>query len=162
MGQYLPVVVLGILAFLFGALSLVASKLLAPNRPNAAKEAPYECGIVPSREPPQRFPVSFYIVAMLFIMFDIEIIFVYPFAVDRQFLGSFAFFEMLAFSAVFFVAFVYVVARGALDWGPVQKYQRLDSSLEGVISSTRTTSSTIRRVGAEGRHTEIDQQGEAA
>jgi NADH-quinone oxidoreductase subunit A len=161
-GQYLPVVVLGILAFLFGALSLVASKLLAPNRPNAAKEAPYECGIVPSREPPQRFPVSFYIVAMLFIMFDIEIIFVYPFAVDRQFLGSFAFFEMLAFSAVFFVAFVYVVARGALDWGPVQKYQRLDSSLEGVISSTRTTSSTIRRVGAEGRHTEIDQQGEAA
>jgi len=150
------------LAFLFGALSLVASKLLAPNRPNAAKEAPYECGIVPSREPPQRFPVSFYIVAMLFIMFDIEIIFVYPFAVDRQFLGSFAFFEMLAFSAVFFVAFVYVVARGALDWGPVQKYQRLDSSLEGVISSTRTTSSTIRRVGAEGRHTEIDQQGEAA
>ncbi len=162
MGQYLPVVVLGILAFLFGALSLVASKLLAPNRPNAAKEAPYECGIVPSREPPQRFPVSFYIVAMLFIMFDIEIIFVYPFAVDRQFLGSFAFFEMLAFSAVFFVAFVYVVARGALDWGPVQKYQRLDSSLDGVISSTRTTSSTIRRVGAEGRHTEIDQQGEAA
>jgi NADH-quinone oxidoreductase subunit A len=161
-GQYLPVVVLGILAFLFGALSLVASKLLAPNRPNAAKEAPYECGIVPSREPPQRFPVSFYIVAMLFIMFDIEIIFVYPFAVDRQFLGSFAFFEMLAFSAVFFVAFVYVVARGALDWGPVQKYQRLDSSLDGVISSTRTTSSTIRRVGAEGRHTEIDQQGEAA
>jgi NADH-quinone oxidoreductase subunit A len=140
----------------------VASKLLAPNRPNAAKEAPYECGIVPSREPPQRFPVSFYIVAMLFIMFDIEIIFVYPFAVDRQFLGSFAFFEMLAFSAVFFVAFVYVVARGALDWGPVQKYQRLDGSLDGVISSTRTTSSTIRRVGAEGRHTEIDQQGEAA
>ena len=162
MGPYLPVVVLGILAFLFGALSLMASKLLAPNRPNAAKEAPYECGIVPSREPPQRFPVSFYIVAMLFIMFDIEIIFVYPFAVDRQFLGSFAFFEMLAFSAVFFVAFVYVVARGALDWGPVQKYQRLDSSLDGVISSTRTTSSTIRRVGAEGRHTEIDQQGEAA
>ena len=95
--------------------------------------------------------MSFYIVAMLFIMFDIEIIFVYPFAVDREFLGSFAFFEMLAFSAVFFVAFVYVVARGALDWGPAQRSGRLDSTLDGVVSASRTVSSTIRRVGAEGR-----------
>ena len=71
MGQYLPVVALTILAVLFGALSFVASKLLAPRRPSSAKDAPYECGIVPSREPPERFPVSFYIVAMLFIMFDI-------------------------------------------------------------------------------------------
>ena len=69
---------------LFGALSFVASRLLAPRRPSAAKEAPYECGIVPSREPPERFPVSFYVVAMLFIMFDIEIIFIYPYAVDRE------------------------------------------------------------------------------
>ena len=162
MGQYLPVVVLAVLAFLFGALSLVASKLLAPKRPNAAKEAPYECGIVPSREPPQRFPVSFYIVAMLFIMFDIEIIFVYPFAVDRQFLGSFAFFEMLAFSSVFFVAFVYVVARGALDWGPVKKSRRLDDELAGVVSADRTVSSTIRRVGVEGRDPMVDGESEAA
>ena len=162
MGQYLPVVVLAVLAFLFGALSLVASKLLAPKRPNAAKEAPYECGIVPSREPPQRFPVSFYIVAMLFIMFDIEIIFVYPFAVDRQFLGSFAFFEMLAFSSVFFVAFVYVVARGALDWGPVKKSRRLDDELVGVVSADRTVSSTIRRVGVEGRDPLVDGESEAA
>ncbi|NDF23981.1 MAG: NADH-ubiquinone/plastoquinone oxidoreductase chain 3, partial [Actinobacteria bacterium] len=75
MGQYLPIVVLTALAVIFGVLSLVASKLLAPKRPNTAKDAPYECGIVPSRESPERFPVSFYIVAMLFIMFDIEIIF---------------------------------------------------------------------------------------
>ena len=151
MGQYLPIIVLMVLAILFGALSFLASTLLAPKRPNAAKEAPYECGIVPGREPPQRFPVSFYIVAMLFIMFDIEIIFVYPFAVDRQFLGSYAFFEMLAFSAVFFISFVYVVARGALDWGPLQRQSRLDSSFDGVVSANRTTTSTIRRVGSEGR-----------
>ncbi|NDD18242.1 MAG: NADH-ubiquinone/plastoquinone oxidoreductase chain 3, partial [Acidimicrobiia bacterium] len=69
MGQYLPIVVLTALAVVFGVLSLVASKLLAPKRPNTAKDAPYECGIVPSRESPERFPVSFYIVAMLFIMF---------------------------------------------------------------------------------------------
>jgi len=160
-GQYLPIVVLATLAVLFGAISLVASKLLAPRRPNTAKSAPYECGIVPSREAPERFPVSFYIIAMLFIMFDIEIIFVYPYAVDREFLGSFAFFEMLAFSAVFFVAFVYVVARGALDWGPIQRAGRIDSSHDGVISANRTTTSTIRRVGAEGR-IEIDREGAAA
>ena len=101
MGQYLPIIVLMALAIIFGALSSVASMLLAPRRPNSAKSAPYECGIVPSREAPERFPVSFYIIAMLFIMFDIEIIFAYPYAVSRQALGSYAFFEMLAFSAVF-------------------------------------------------------------
>ena len=147
MGQYLPVVALLVVAVLFGALSFFASRLLAPRRPSAAKEAPYECGIVPSREPPERFPVTFYVVAMLFVMFDIEIIFLYPFAVDRRFLGAFAFWEMIAFSAVFFAAFVYVVARGALDWGPLQRQRRLDES----VSATRTTSSTIRRVGTEGR-----------
>ena len=147
MGQYLPVVALLVVAILFGALSFFASRLLAPRRPSAAKEAPYECGIVPSKEPPERFPVTFYVVAMLFVMFDIEIIFLYPFAVDRRFLGGFAFWEMIAFSAVFFAAFVYVVARGALDWGPLQRQRRLDEA----VSPTRTTSSTIRRVGTEGR-----------
>jgi len=147
MGQYLPVIALLILGVLFGALSFVASRILAPRRPSVAKEAPYECGILPSREPPERFPVSFYIVAMLFIMFDVEIIFLYPYAVARGELGAFAFWEMVAFSAVFFMAFVYVVARGALDWGPVVKARRL---IDGV-SSDRTTGSTIRRVGLEGR-----------
>jgi len=147
MGQYLPVIALLVLAVLFGALSFFASGLLAPRRPSVAKQAPYECGIVPSREPPERFPVTFYVVAMLFIMFDIEIIFIYPYAVDRRFLGSYAFWEMVAFSVVFFAAFVYVVARGALDWGPVQRSRRLAES----GSEARTTTSTIRRVGTEGR-----------
>jgi NADH-quinone oxidoreductase subunit A len=150
MSQYLPIVALLVLATLFGALSFFASGLLAPKRPSAAKEAPYECGIVPSREPPERFPVTFYVVAMLFIMFDIELIFIYPFAVDRAFLGSFAFWEMIAFSVVFFGAFVYVVARGALDWGPVNKARQLSD----VVSAERTTSTTIRRVGLEGRQEE--------
>ncbi|MBU3716957.1 MAG: NADH-ubiquinone/plastoquinone oxidoreductase chain 3 [Actinobacteria bacterium] len=147
MGQYLPVVALLIVGVLFGVLSFIASRLLAPRRPSVAKEAPYECGILPSREPPERFPVSFYIVAMLFIMFDIEIIFIYPFAVARQELGAFAFWEMLAFSAVFFLTFVYVIARGALDWGPIARARRLSDA----VSSDRTSSSTIRRVGLEGR-----------
>lgn len=147
MGQYLPIIVLLVLATLFGVLSLFASRLLGPRRPSAAKEAPYECGIVPSREPPERFPVTFYVVAMLFIMFDIELIFIYPFAVDRQFLGSYALWEMIAFSVVFFAAFVYMVARGALEWGPQQRQRRLDAA----VSAERTSTSTIRRVGLEGR-----------
>jgi NADH-quinone oxidoreductase subunit A len=149
-GQYLPIVALTVLAVLFAVLSFAASRLLAPRRPSAAKEAPYECGIVPGREPPERFPVSFYVVAMLFIMFDIEIIFIYPFAVNRAELGAFAFWEMLAFSVVFFAAFVYVIARGALDWGPLQRSIRLGDE-SGIVSADRTSSSTIRRVGLEGR-----------
>ncbi len=86
---------------LFAALSLVASALLAPRkRPTAAKQAPYECGIVPDREPPQRFPVRFYLVAMIFIIFDIEIIFLYPFAVIYRQLGRFGLVEVIVFAAV--------------------------------------------------------------
>ncbi len=153
MGQYLPIIVLMVLAIVFGGLSSVASLLLAPRRPNTAKSAPYECGIVPSREAPERFPVSFYIIAMLFIMFDIEIIFVYPYAVSHAALGPYAFFEMVAFSAVFFSAFVYAIARGALDWGPIKKAVRLDDGVSNPMTSdSRTFTSTIRRVGFEGRN----------
>ncbi len=150
MGQYLPLVVLMVLAILFGALSFVASRLLAPRRPSAAKEAPYECGIVPSREPPERFPVNFYIVAMLFIMFDIEIIFVYPYAVSRGTLGAFGFWAIFIFSVIFFLTFVYEVARGGLDWGPLQRYRSLAADA-AAVSPERTLSSTVRRVGTEGR-----------
>ena len=154
MGQYLPIAVLAVLAVLFGVGSLVASKLLAPRRPSEAKQAPYECGIVPSLEAPERFPVSFYGVAMLFIMFDIEIIFAYPYAVASQSLGSYGFWELVAFSAVFFVAFVYVVARGALDWGPVKKARKLVEVDGDILSASRSTSTTIRRVGLDGREQE--------
>ena len=143
MGQYLPIVVLTVLAIVFGVGSLVASKLLAPRRPNTAKQAPYECGIVPSLEAPERFPVSFYVVAMLFIMFDIEIIFAYPYAVASESLGAYGFYE--------FVAFVYVIARGALDWGPTKKARKLVEVDGDILSASRSTTTTIRRVGLEGR-----------
>jgi len=163
MSQYLPVVVLAILATAFGALSFGASKLLAPRRPSAAKEAPYECGIVPSREPPERFPVSFYIVAMLFIMFDIEIIFIYPYAILRSELGVYGFVAIVIFSALFFLTFVYEVARGGLDWGPLQRSRDLQADASAIISPERTAATTIRRVGMEGRREPADTQpGEAA
>ena len=147
MGQYLPVVALLVLAVLFAALSFAASGLLNKRSPTSAKVAPYECGIVPSREPPDRFPVSFYLVAMLFIMFDIEIIFLYPYVVAHAELGVYGLMEIVSFSFVFFLAFVYVVARGALDWGPAVRARRLDDA----VSADRTSSTTVRRVGLEGR-----------
>jgi NADH-quinone oxidoreductase subunit A len=150
MSQYLPIAVLLILATLFGAISFTASRLLAPRRPSTAKQAPYECGIVPSREPPERFPVSFYIVAMLFIMFDIEIIFLYPYAVDRGALGAYGFWAVFGFSVVFFLTFVYEVARGGLDWGPISNPQDLTEQA-AMVSPERTAASTVRRVGTEGR-----------
>jgi len=150
MSQYLPVVVLAVLAVVFGALSLAASHLLAPRRPSAAKEAPYECGIVPSREPPERFGVSFYIVAMLFIMFDIEIVFVYPYAVSRGTLGTYGFWAIVVFSVLFFLTFVYEVARGGLDWGPLQRARDLREDA-AMVTPERTTTTTIRRVGTDGR-----------
>jgi NADH-quinone oxidoreductase subunit A len=144
MGPYLPIVVLAVLAVVFGVLSLLASVLLAPRRPNDAKSAPYECGIVPGKEPPERFPVSFYVIAMLFIMFDIEIIFAYPYALESRALGTYGFIEMLSFSAIFFVAFVYAVARGALDWGPVKR----DVAVAPVAAQPGTG---VKVVGLEGR-----------
>jgi hypothetical protein len=77
MDQYLPLLVMFVLAGVFAGLSFLASGLLAPRRTTPAKEAPYECGIVPDREPADRFPVRFYLVAMIFIIFDIEIVFLY-------------------------------------------------------------------------------------
>ncbi|MEP6661077.1 MAG: NADH-quinone oxidoreductase subunit A [Acidimicrobiales bacterium] len=147
MGQYLPVIALVVLAGLFAALSFVASSIFAPKRSTSAKRAPYECGIVPSRDPPDRFPVSFYLVAMLFIMFDIEIIFLYPWAVNHQELGGFGLLAIVVFSAVFFLSFVYEVAKGGLDWGPLQRMRRLTEA----VSAERTLATTIRRVGLEGR-----------
>jgi NADH-quinone oxidoreductase subunit A len=147
MGQYLPVVVLIVLALAFCGLLKLVSVLFAPKKPTAAKLAPYECGIVPTRDNPERFPVSFYLVAMLFIMFDIEIIFLYPYAVAHGVVGMYGLVAMLLFSAVFFLSFVYEVARGGLDWGPVASRRRLSPA----VSTNRTASTTIRRVGTEGR-----------
>lgn len=150
MAQYLPVLALLILAALFAALSFVASKLLAPRNPTVEKYAPYECGIIPGREPPERFPVRFYLVAMLFVIFDIEIVFLYPWAIASGRLGLAGLVAILLFSALVFESFVYLISKGALDWGPVQISQRQD----GQKSSGRTSSSTIRRVGLEGRYEE--------
>jgi NADH-quinone oxidoreductase subunit A len=146
-GQYLPVVALAVLAVLFAVLSLIVSKLLAPSHTTAAKRSPYECGIVPGRETLERFPVRFFLIAMIFIVFDIEIIFLYPWAVIYRDLGLFGLVEVLVFAAAVFVSFLYLLANGALEWGPVQRARRLTP----MVTAERTATTTIRRVGGEGR-----------
>ena len=116
LSEYLPIVVLGGLAALFAVASLAASSLLRPRRPTPAKLMPYECGIVPEHEPPERFPVKFYLVAMLFIIFDIETVFLYPWAVAYDELKVFGLVEMGVFIAILFAAYAYVWRRGGLEW----------------------------------------------
>jgi len=146
-GQYLPIVAMIVLAALFAALSFVASSLLQPRRPTAAKVAPYECGIVDQSDPPERFPVRFFLIAMIFIVFDIEIIFFYPFTMIAEQLGGFGLVAIGIFSAAVFESFLYLIRNGALDWGPAVRLRRT------LLRSTpnRTTTNTIRRVGTEGR-----------
>jgi NADH-quinone oxidoreductase subunit A len=154
MGQYLPIFVLAVLAILFGAGSFVASRLLQPRRETAAKLGPYECGIVPSREPPRRFSVKFYLVAMIFIVFDIEVIFLFPYATVVSQVGTFGFVAVLIFSVLLFESFLYLISNGALDWGPVAR--RVEP---GQVSVERTARTTVRRVGAEGRDQMVGSAG---
>jgi NADH-quinone oxidoreductase subunit A len=117
LSDYLPIVLMGVLAVLFAAASLGASSLLRPHRPNRPKLSAYESGNDPVRLPGgERFSVKFYVVAMLFIIFDIETIFLFPWAVTFRQLGLFGLIEMAVFIALVFVAYVYVWKKGGLDW----------------------------------------------
>ena len=151
MGQYLPILVLGVLAVVFGALSRVASRLLAPSLPTAAKSSPYECGIVPTQESTERFPVKFYLVAMIFIVFDIEIIFLYPWAVIYRNLGVGGLLAVTVFAVPVILSLVYEIANGAFDWGPAKRLRRGQSSEAGMVTADPTARGSVRRVGTEGR-----------
>jgi len=119
---YVPILILAVLAGAFAVLSLAASALLGPRRPETAKYEPYECGIEPIRLPAtENFPVKFYVVAMLFIIFDIETIFLFPWAVTFRQLGVFGLIEMIVFIGLVFIAYLYVWQKGGLDWNIQQR-----------------------------------------
>jgi len=119
--QYLPILAMVVLVLLFASLSFIASRLLGPKRPTSAKAAPYECGIVPEVEPAERFPVRFYLVAMAFIVLDVEIIFLYPFTTILGPLGTYGVVVMGVFLLVLLVPFGYLLSTGAVDWGPIKR-----------------------------------------
>ena len=118
MELYTPVLALALLAAGFAVFSVGMSAVVGPKRYNRAKLDSYECGIEPTPQPVGggRFPVKYYITAMMFIIFDIEIIFLYPWAVYFDQMSWFGLIEMVVFIATVFVAYAYVWRRGGLDW----------------------------------------------
>jgi NADH-quinone oxidoreductase subunit A len=137
--DFLPILTMIVLVVLFASLSFAASKLLGPRRPTSAKEAPYECGIVPEYDLAERFPVKFYLVAMAFIVLDVEIIFLYPFTTVFRGLGAYGLVVMGVFLLVLLVPFAYLLSTGALEWGPIKRV------------ATRAGTTILRAAGMPGR-----------
>ena len=117
LGAFAPILAMLVLAGAFAVLSIAVSAFMAPHRPTRAKYSAYESGIEPGRLPKgERYPVKFYLTAMLFIVFDIEIIFLYPWAVASKNLGILGLVEIVLFIATVFIAYAYIWRRGGLDW----------------------------------------------
>jgi NADH-quinone oxidoreductase subunit A len=114
--SYFPVVVFMVLGGVVGTVFTFANSALGPRRPNPVKREPYECGLPSEVTKNFRFGISFYLIAMLFILFDIEVIFLYPVAIQLKSFGTFALGETIVFIALLLVAFVFVWRRGALEW----------------------------------------------
>ena len=116
LADYLPIGLMFLLAATFVAVSMIVSKIVSPHNPTPEKLDPYECGIVPEVEPSQRFPVKFYLVAMLFVIFDVEIIFLFAWGSIWTELGWYGIAAMLIFTLFVAETLAYVWKRGALDW----------------------------------------------
>ncbi len=114
--DYLPIFVILILSIAVGVLILFIDRIFGPHRPTVVKSKPYESGMVPYGEGTRRMRVRYYLLAVLFILFDVEVIFFLPWAVSFRKLGLFAFIEMLIFVAILMVGFVYIWKKGAIEW----------------------------------------------
>ena len=113
---YLPALIFILLGLITGGAFVFLNRLLGPSRPSEVKSDPYECGLPSDVQQNFRFGISFYLVAMLFILFDIEVVFLYPVAVQLEAFGVFALVETIVFIVLLFIAFIYVWRRGALEW----------------------------------------------
>jgi NADH-quinone oxidoreductase subunit A len=118
--NYVPILIFLVGGLLFGGVLLgagfVASSLLGSRRPDAEKQSPYECGFEPFEDSRMKFDVRYYLVAILFIIFDLEIAFLFPWAVSLHGIGIFGFLAMLIFLAILVVGFAYEWKKGALEW----------------------------------------------
>jgi NADH-quinone oxidoreductase subunit A len=114
--EYIPVLAMIVLSALVPAIFLGVSALFGPRRPSAVKEEPFECGNIPTGPAWGRFSVKFYLTAILFIVFDVEVVFLYPWALLFRRLGVFGLFEMMLFILVLTLGLVYVCRKGALEW----------------------------------------------
>ena len=116
LSEYLPILYMTILAVLFGAGTVFLSHLLGPARPFKVKRESYECGLPSEGTEYAQTPVKFYVIALLFLVFDLECVFLYPWAVYYRKLGAFGLVEMMVFLLILLVGYVYVWKKGALEW----------------------------------------------
>ncbi|MDH4118585.1 MAG: NADH-quinone oxidoreductase subunit A [Acidimicrobiia bacterium] len=130
LADYLPIAIMFVLAAGFVAVSLVVSRFFSPRNPTPEKVAPYECGILPETEPAQRFPVKFYLVAMLFVIFDVEIIFLFAWASRFRDFGWYGVAAVGIFTFFVLETLVYVWKRGALDWNVSRRARYAGSQRE--------------------------------
>jgi NADH-quinone oxidoreductase subunit A len=114
--SYLPAIVLLVLGGIVGAAFVALNSFIGPRRAATHKQDPYECGLPSEIKRGMRFGISFYLIAMLFILFDLEVVFLYPIAIELRAFGTFALVETIVFVLLLLVAFVYVWRRGALEW----------------------------------------------
>jgi len=114
--NYLPILVFIILGVLFGVVPMLAGFVLGPHKPDADKNSPYECGFEAFEDSRMKFDVRYYLVAILFIIFDLEIAFLFPWAVALDAVGMFGFIAMVVFLGVLVVGFIYEWKKGALEW----------------------------------------------
>jgi NADH-quinone oxidoreductase subunit A len=114
---YGPILIFAVIAFIFPLATLAIFKLLRPTPPpNPEKNMPYECGITPESDSRGRYTVRFYVIAILFVIFDVETIFLFPWAVQFHVLGLFGLVEMLVFLGILIVGYIWIWKRGALEW----------------------------------------------
>ena len=114
--EYLAVLIFIAIAVAFAGFAIVASALLGQRKPTALKQSPYECGVTTIGPTYRRIPIKYYIIAMLFLLFDIEVVFLYPLAVVFKELRIFGFISMAVFIGILIIAYVYIWKKGALEW----------------------------------------------
>ena len=116
LGNYLPILIFMFITLLMGSVFIVLGKLLGPSRPDAEKNSPYECGFEAFEDSRMKFDVRYYLVAILFIIFDLEIAFLFPWAVSLDAVGKFGLLSMALFLAILVIGFIYEWKKGALEW----------------------------------------------
>ena len=114
--QYLPVLLFILVGVAVGIVPQILGYILGPNRPDSAKNSPYECGFEAFEDARMKFDVRYYLVAILFILFDLEIAFLFPWAVSIKDIGMLGFFAMMEFVGILVIGFIYMWKKGALDW----------------------------------------------
>lgn len=116
MESYIPLIVMIVIGVVFGVSNIFLSEILGPRKSTKAKLSTYESGMEPIQSARERFSVKYYLVAMMFILFDIEVVFMYPWAVQFRELGMYGFVAMMLFMALLFSGYVYILKRGVLEW----------------------------------------------